>query len=129
MNRGKSLKLSPEQIQHAQDLRASGWTYQAIADECGVSCRCIRYWLDPRQRALKWETQRRDTRKHNKALPPRVRENVEPTNPYRPTEAEVRRAQKLIPPDTRTPAQVAMGEPIFERSALGRMRAEGRVLA
>lgn len=118
-------RLSPDQRAYASMWRQQGRAWGSIAKKLGVTEYAVRVAIDPTFRERKAEEQeqeRQSRRRHGKRADSARQNGGYSGSPFRPTEAEFRAAQKLIPPDTRDLTGVICGDPIPGRSALDRMR-------
>jgi IS30 family transposase len=103
--------MNPSQITRINEMRSSGMSWRAIGQQFGLHHEAIRRAVDPEYRA------------HRNALA-RKRNNVSKSKhaSVMRDEAQIdgERLLREVPADTRTPMQRALGDPICERSALGR---------
>jgi hypothetical protein len=112
-----------EQIRARADevnaMRADGMTWTAIAEVLKVGVGNLRFAMDPefvdRANANRRERRRHTIREHHEQF-----KNVKPMNFRIEDPRDVR--GEWAPPDTRDLTGRIFGDPIFERSALGRMK-------
>lgn len=115
--------LTDEQAEAAWKMWENGATYAAIGRKFGVDPKTVQRRLDPdwaEQRCEQINRSRRSEKANAEPLPPRfVASRVR-------DDAAVLMAQ--IPADTRNLTQRCFGDPVFERSALARIRQEKRTI-
>lgn len=96
-------------VTHGKAMRRRGVSYTSIARRFDVSYDALRRRLDP---------EFIETCRVKNGIDFGHGHTVRPD--ARPREAEIAARLAMIPADTRTPAQRLLGDPIRERSALGR---------
>ncbi len=108
-------KLSSGQVALIEQLRTDGWSLAALCREFKVSRNTVKSAIDPAFKAKYLAgTRERDRRRRQEES----RHKSWVVAGARPTDAEFRAAQRLIPPDTRDLTARICGDPIFQRSAL-----------
>ncbi len=99
--------MTPEQVEQARSLYASGWSYNRIRLHFGVGYDTLRSRLDKgfaervrsKRKARNWGANAQSTRAEVVGYSSRSKEDV-----------EARLAE--IPPDTRSPSAILLGDPI-----------------
>ena len=112
----------------ALEMRALGMQVQEIADELGVDRRSVTYWVNPESREKTKERARVKTRTARNEARRREREHMGNFNVGHvvttkggPSEADYQaRLQEMPQQDTRSVTGRTFGDPVFERSALGK---------
>lgn len=102
------LMLSPDHIAEARRLRSEGASWAGIAKNLGVGWHAIRRAIDPAYAAH--ERHRNAARRIADRKAVRYSSRVEETG-TRLSGAEVDRMRRRLPPDTRTPMAVLLGDP------------------
>lgn len=96
------------------ELRQVGMSWSAIGDIMGMARDTVHSIADPAHKKNRIY-ERSSRRKHDSTIGKNI--------VMRPPSGDIEARLAEIPPDTRSPAARLMGDPIFERSALGqRMR-------
>lgn len=104
------MNLSDEQVEAARVLRAAGHPWSAIAKTLGVSWDRARSALDPvYAKRLKLRRADRSQRLYSDAGRPH-RNQDEGSGP-RLSGADVDQMRRRLPPDTRSPMAVLLGDP------------------
>lgn len=104
--------LATFDVEAAKRMKEEGKTYKQIAQTMGVSHTTIERHINLRQRQRRLERDR-ERRAMERGILRHAVVNVE-----RVSTAEILQRMATIPRDTRTRAQIIMGDPIPERSAL-----------
>lgn len=117
-NTGSTKSAIQDNLEWAKARRKEGWTYASIANELGVSASRIAYWLDPKRKAREDEYNRMRKGQERKRQP--IKYKVNKVHFDNATRVEV--LGELPPPDTRNFTQRFFGDPVYQRSALYKMR-------
>lgn len=119
--------LTAHQIDQAREWQREGVSWREMGKRFGTTQDTVRRAVDAefsaRERAMR-ENRRRSDNPRGRI----VREKRERQSGLRPTEAEFQAMKALIPADTRDLTGFLTGSPLPGRSALDKLRAEGRWL-
>jgi hypothetical protein len=115
---GSTKSVIQDNLDWAKARRKEGWTYGRIADELGVSRSRLAIWLDPDRKAREDEYNRMRKGQERKRQP--IKYKVNKVHFDNATRVEV--LGELPPPDDRTFTERFFGDPVYQRSALYKIK-------